>query len=162
MGKIAVAIIGREEFGIEIYRIVEILKRQKVFHLPNLPEFLSGVINLRSEIIPVIDLGKRFGFEDMKGKGRIVVIRSGREKIGLFVDDIKEIIDLEPTDISSPPSIFRGLKTEYMTGIGKKGERIIVILNLDRILTAEEQIKIEELREKDMKGEMGNATNNRI
>lgn len=162
MGKIAVAIIGREEFGIEIYRIVEILKRQKVFHLPNLSDFLSGVINLRREIIPVIDLGKRFGLEDMKGKGRIVVVRSGMEKIGLFVDDIKEIIDLEPTDISSPPSIFRGLKTEYMTGIGKKGERIIVILNLDRILTAEEQIKIEELREKEMEGEIQNATNNRV
>lgn len=162
MGKIAVAIIGSKEFGIEIYRIVEILKRQRIFHLPNLPEFLSGVINLRSEIIPVIDLGKRFGFEDMKGKGRIVVIRFRREKIGLFVDDIKEIIDLEPTDISAPPSIFRGLKTEYMTGIGRKGERIIVILNLDQILSAEEQIKIAELREKEMEGETQNATDNRV
>lgn len=159
MGKIAVANIGSEEFGIEIAKIVEILKRQKVFQLPNLPDFLSGVINLRGEIIPVIDLRKRFGLEDMEGKGRIVVIRFGMEKIGLFVDDIKEIIDLEPTEISSPPSIFRGLKTEYMNGIGKKGERIIVILNLDHILTAEEQIKIEEIRGKDVKGEVQNATN---
>jgi purine-binding chemotaxis protein CheW len=146
MGKVAVTVIGREEFGIDIARIVEIVKRQKVYQLPNLPNFLSGVINLRGEVIPVIDLRKRFGLEDEGGKERIIVIRFGTEKIGLFVNDIKEIINLDPSDISAPPSIIRGLKTEYMTAIGRKGERIIIILNLDRILTAEEQIKIEEIK----------------
>lgn len=156
MGKIAVATIGEEEFGIEITKVVEILKSQKVFQLPNLPVFLSGVINLRGEIIPVIDLRKRLGIKDIKGKDRIVVIRFGKEKIGLIVNDIKEIIDLGPSDISSPPSIFRGLKTEYMIGIGKKDDRIIIILNLENILTTEEQIKIEEVRG-EIKGGVGNA-----
>lgn len=157
MGKVAIAIIGKEEFGIDIARIVEILKRQEVSQLPNLPDFLSGVINLRGEIIPVIDLRKRFGIGDSGGKGRIVVIRFGREKIGLYVDDIKEIINLDPLEISSPPSIFKGLKTEYMTGIGRKGDRIIVILNLDSILTAEEEIRIEDLMGKKVGDETGNA-----
>lgn len=158
MGKVAVAIIGKDEFGIDITRIVEILKRQKVFQLPNLPDFVAGVINLRGEVIPVIDLRRRFGVEDIRGKERIVVIRFGREKIGLSVDDIKEIINLDPSEISSPPSIFRGLKTEYMNGIGRRNERIIVILNLDSILTTEEQIKIEEMMEKEIEREAGNET----
>lgn len=157
MEKIAVAIIGGEEFGIEINRIVEILKGQRVFQLPNLPIFLSGVINLRGEIIPVIDLRRRFGFTETKGKERIVVIRFGKEKIGLCVDNIREIINLEPTDISTPPSIFRGLKTEYMKGIGKKDERIIIILNMDSILTSEEQIKIEEIKGKEIGSEIRDA-----
>lgn len=160
MGKVAVALIGEEEFGIDITKIVEILKKQKVFQLPNLPDFLSGVINLRGEIIPIVDLRKRFGIEDIKGKGRIVVIRFGKEKIGLYVDDIKEIVNLDPSEISASPSIFKGLKTEYMTGIGQKDERIIVILNLDRILTTEEQIRIEEMIEKEIKGEVKDATLN--
>jgi purine-binding chemotaxis protein CheW len=159
MGKIAVAIIGEEEFGIEITRIVEILKRQRVFQLPNLPEFLSGVINLRGEIIPVIDLRKRFGIRNIGAKERNVVIRYGKEKIGLIVDDIKEIINLEETDISSPPSIFKGLRTEYMTGIGRKNDRIIIILDLERILTAEEQIKIEEIKKQELQREVIDATN---
>lgn len=158
MGKVAVAIIGKEEFGIDIARIVEILKRQKVFQLPNLPDFVAGVINLRGEVIPVIDLRRRFGVEDIGGKGRIVVIRFGKEKIGLSVDDIKEIINLDPSEISSPPSIFKGLKTEYMNGMGRRNERIIVILNLDSILTTEEQIKIEEMMEKEIEREAGNET----
>lgn len=158
MGKVAVAIIGKDEFGIDIARIVEILKRQKVFQLPNFPDFVAGVINLRGEVIPVIDLRRRFGVEDIRGKERIVVIRFGREKIGLTVDDIKEIINLDPSEISSPPSIFRGLKTEYINGIGRRNERIIVILNLDSILTTEEQIKIEEMMEKEIEREAGNET----
>lgn len=157
MGKVAIAIIGKEEFGIDIARIVEILKRQEVSQLPNLPDFLSGVINLRGEIIPVVDLRKRFGVKDTDGKGRIVVIRFGREKIGLFVDDIKEIINLDPFEISSPPSIFKGLKTEYMTGIGRKGDRIIVLLNLDSILTAEEEMRIEDMMEKRVGDDIRNA-----
>lgn len=147
MGKIAVAAIGEDEFGIEIDKIVEILKGQKVFQLPNLPSFLSGVINLRGEVIPVIDLRRRFGIKPIKGKDRIVVIRFGKEKIGLFVDDIKEIINLDPSDISTPPTIFKGLKTEYMVGIGKKDDRIIIILNLDSIITSEEEIRLEEIKE---------------
>lgn len=147
MGKIAVAAIGEDEFGIEIDKIVEILKGQKVFQLPNLPSFLSGVINLRGEVIPVIDLRRRFGIKPIKGKDRIVVIRFGKEKVGLFVDDIKEIINLDPSDISTPPTIFKGLKTEYMVGIGKKDDRIIIILNLDSIITSEEEIRLEEIKE---------------
>ncbi len=158
MGRIAIAIVGREEFGIEIEKIVEILKKQKVFQLPNLPSFLAGVINLRGEIIPVVDLRRRFGLEGNSGKERIVVIRFGKEKVGLFVDDIKEIINIEPNDITAPPSIFKGLKTEYMKGIGRIGERVIVILNIDSILTAEEQIKIEEIRFKKVEEGVINAT----
>lgn len=158
MGKVAVAIIGKDEFGIDIARIIEILRRQKVFQLPNLPDFVAGVINLRGEVIPVIDLRRRFGVEDIRGKERIVVIRFGKEKIGLSVDDIKEIINLDPSEISSPPSIFRGLKAEYMNGIGRRNERLIVILNLDSILTTEEQIKIEEMMEKEIEREARNET----
>lgn len=145
MGKIAVVCAGEEEFGIEIGKVVEILKGQRIYLLPQLPSFLSGVANIRGEVIPLVDLRKRFGISSASDKERIIVVRSGKEKVGLLVDDVKEIVDLQQDEIIRPPSIFKGLKTEYLTGIGRRGDSIIILLNLDTLLTSEEKIQLEEM-----------------
>lgn len=146
MGKIAVAGAGGEQFGIDINRVVEILKAQRVHVLPQLPAFLSGVVNVRGEVIPLLDLRKRFGISPSSTKERIVVIRSESEKVGLLVDGVREIVDLQPGEISEPPSMFRGLKTEYLTGIARKGENIIILLNIDTLLSSEEKIQMESIQ----------------
>ena len=144
MTKFAVFKIGGEDFGIEIHKVVEILKAQRIYSLPELPEFLSGVITVRGEVIPLLDLRRRFGFQSAKGKERIIMVRYDSEKIGLLVDEIKEIIALAKEEISTPPSIFKGLKRKYLNGLGKKGDRIIILLNIDDLLTSEEKILLKE------------------
>ena len=144
MQKFTIFKIGDEIFGIGIESVVEILKVQKIFTIPGLPEFLSGVMSVRGSIVPVIDLRRRFGIKPSGNKERIIIVRYGQEKISFLVDDIKEILSLSPEEIRTPPSIFKGFKTEYLTGLGKHGERIIILLNIDSLLTSEEKIILRE------------------
>jgi len=144
LGKFAVFRMGDEVFGIEIKKVVEILKSQKTYALPELPEFLSGIITVRGEVIPLLDLRRRFGIRSAVKNERIMIVRYDNEKIGLVVDEVKEITSLDTADITLPPSIFKGLKKKYLTGLGKKGDMIIIILNLDDLLTSEEKIILRE------------------
>ncbi|HUO78493.1 MAG TPA: chemotaxis protein CheW [Thermodesulfovibrionales bacterium] len=144
MAKVAVVYAGQEEFGIDINKVVEILKAQRIHLIPQLPSFLSGMVNIRGEVIPLVDLRKRFGIHPSSASERIIVVRTGQEKVGLLVDGVREIVNLEPHEISAPPSVFKGLRTEYLIGIGKKGESIIILLNLDNLLTSEEKIQLQE------------------
>jgi purine-binding chemotaxis protein CheW len=145
--KYAVFKIGEEDFGVEINRVVEILSTQKVHSIPDLPDFLSGVIAVRGQIIPLLDLRKRFGIISSSKKELIIVIKYDNEKIGVLVDHVKEIISLGKDEITSPPAIFKGLKRKYLAGIGKKDDRVIIILNVDDLLTSEERIMLEEAEE---------------
>jgi purine-binding chemotaxis protein CheW len=142
MKKFAVFKISDELFGIPIDRVVEIIKLHKLFTIPGLPDFLSGVMSVRGAIIPLIDIRKRFGMAPSGKKERIIIVRFEREKIGFLVDEMKEILALMPQEITNSPSIFRGFKTEYITGLGKKDEVIIILLNIDNLLTSEEKIML--------------------
>jgi len=144
MQKFAVFTIADETFGIAIERVVEIIRTQKFFSLPGLPDFLSGVMSVRGAVIPLVDLRRRFGKEPSGKKERIIITQFGREKIGLLVDGIKEIMSLGPSELTSPPSLFKGFKTEYLTGLGKKDGMIIILLNIDNLLTSEEKIMLKE------------------
>ncbi len=145
--KFAVFKIGAEDFGIEISRVVEILSTHKVYSIPELPDFLTGVITVRGEVIPLLDLRKRFGIRSSSKKELIIVIRMENEKIGILVDSVREITTLKIDDITPPPSIFKGLRKKYLAGIGKKDDRIIIILNIDELLTSEEKIALKETEE---------------
>ncbi len=147
MRKFTIFKLGDEIFGIEIERVAEILKVQKIFTIPGLPEFLSGVMSVRGNVVPVMDLRLRFGLKPSGNKERIIIVRYGKEKISFLVDDIKEILSLSPEEIRTPPSIFKGFKTEYLTGLGKHGERIIILLNVDNLLSSEEKIRLGEAGE---------------
>jgi purine-binding chemotaxis protein CheW len=144
MQKFAVFKISDEVFGITIDRVVEIIKVQKVFTIPGLPGFLSGVMNVRGLVVPLIDLRRRFGTEPSGRKERIIIVRFDQEKIGFLVDEIREIMSLAPEEMTRPPSIFKGFKTEYITGLGRKGDSIIILLNIDNLLTSEEKIILKE------------------
>lgn len=134
--------IGDETFGIAIERVVEILKPQKVYTIPGLPDFITGVMNVRGMVVPVIDLRRRFGVAPSGKKERIIMVRYDTERIGLLVDEIREILGLEQDEIRISPTIFRGFKTDYLSGLGKKDERIIILLNIDNLLTSDEKIQL--------------------
>ncbi|MFZ5906144.1 MAG: chemotaxis protein CheW [Nitrospirota bacterium] len=145
--KFAVFTIGRDTFGIEIDRVIEILHTKRVYTLPELPEFLSGVITVRGEVIPLLDLRKRFGIHADGGQELTIIVRYDSEKIGLIVEKVQEIVTLLAGEIIAPPTIFKGLKKKYLTGIGKKDERIIILLNLDFLLSSEEKLMLKESEE---------------
>ncbi|NJD57635.1 MAG: purine-binding chemotaxis protein CheW [Nitrospirae bacterium] len=147
MAKFTIFNISDDVFGIDISRVLEILRVQKIFSIPGLPGFLTGVMSVRGAVIPVIDLRLRFGMKPSGKKERIILVRYGEEKIGFLVDEIREILMLEPEDIRPSPSLFKGFKTEYLTGLGKKGEQIILLLNIDNLLTSEEKIWLRESKE---------------
>jgi purine-binding chemotaxis protein CheW len=145
--KYAVFKIGEEDFGMEINRVVEILGAQKVHSIPDLPDFLSGVIAVRGQIIPLLDLRKRFGIMSSSKKELIIVIKYDNEKIGVLVDSVKEITSFRKDEITIPPAIFKGMKRRYLAGIGKKDDRVVIILNVDDLLTSEERILLKETEE---------------
>ena len=147
MTKFTIFNISEDVFGIDISRVLEILRVQKIFSIPGLPGFLTGVMSVRGAVIPVMDLRLRFGMKPANKKERIILVRYREEKIGFLVDEIREILLLNPEEISPSPSIFKGFKTEYLTGLGKKGEQIIILLNIDNLLTSEEKIWLKESKE---------------
>ena len=148
MNKFAVFIIENEEFGIELGRVVEIVKMQKTVPLPQVPSFISGVFSIRGEVTPLVDLRKRLGVAGpVPSQSRIIITKIRGEKIGLLVDAVKEIVSIGSEAIVNTPSFFKGLKSEYLLGIGKIADRLIIILNLDNLLSLEEIILLGEHKE---------------
>jgi len=147
LSKFLLFTISGEEFGIELDRTFEIIQPQKATPLPGVPDYISGVINLRGFILPLMDMRRRLGVKPSPQREKIIIVKMHGEKIGLLVDSVKEILNIEDRQIASPPSIFKGLRPEYLKGIGKLSERLVIILNLDNLLTSEEIKLIEDLTE---------------
>jgi purine-binding chemotaxis protein CheW len=142
--KFAVFRVGEEDFAVDIGKVVEFLQTQRVYTLPELPDFLSGVITVRGEVLPLLDLRKRFSLQSSQTEALIIIVRYDDEKIGLLVDEIKEILSLGPEEITAPPKIFKGIKKKYLTGLGKKEESVIILLNIDHLLSSEEKILLKD------------------
>jgi len=140
--------ISNEEFGIEIKRVVEIIRPQKVTHFPGVPAYVSGVFNLRGSVIPLIDMRKRLNVRPAPNREKILIVRFHKGRIGLLVDSVTEILNIEDKEVAPPPTIFKGLKTEYIKGIGQVNERLIIIFNLDNLMSPEELSLIGDMTEK--------------
>jgi len=142
-------IVGEEEFGLEILQIKEVIRTQQITRLPKAPIFVKGVINLRGDIIPVIDLREKFGLKQKEytEESRVIVVEIEDKYIGMAVDVVSEVIRISQKDIEPPPPLVKGLSEEYLKGIGKLGEKLIILPNIEKILTTEEKIELESLEE---------------
>ena len=138
MGKYIVFKIFGEEFGIELGKVFEIIKPQKAIPCPGTPDYIKGIFNLRNTVIPLMDLRKRLGVNPSPQKEKIIIVYLHDEKIGLLVDAIEEIMSIDEEQISPPPSLFKGLKSEYLLGVGTLNDRLIIILDLDVMMTIKE------------------------
>lgn len=130
-----------EVFGVPISMVQEIIRVQEITEIPRAPEFVEGVINLRGKIIPVIDLRKRFGLgagEHSKNT-RIVVIKVGDIVVGMVVDAVSEVIRLNDEDIEPPSPIVASLDAEYIKGVGKIENKLIILLDTEKILSSHEK-----------------------
>jgi purine-binding chemotaxis protein CheW len=133
--------VGEEEFGINILRVQEIIRTQQLTRVPNSPEFMEGVMNLRGKIIPVIALRKRFGLEEVPSdkQNRIVVVEIRGTVLGFIVDAVSEVLRIPANTIEPPPRM--GLvEREYVAGVGKLGDRLLILLDADRLMSSEEGI----------------------
>ncbi len=129
------------EYGIPIEQVHEITRQGKIIEMPGMPDFVEGIMNLRSNVIPIIDLKKRFrlGTTAEKDTTRVVVITLDNQKCGIIVDDVLEIIPIATENMQAPPSIAGGISSKYVIGIGKVDERLIIALNMNEILTKQEE-----------------------
>ena len=141
--------IGRETFGLPISTVREIVRVPEITSVPNAPDYIEGVINLRGRIIPVVDLRKRFGdksFERNK-KNRIVVVELGSRAVGLIVHSASEVLRIPPSDIDEPHNVFKEGELNYITGIGKLNGRLVILLDLNKVLERGELNQLEEVAE---------------
>jgi purine-binding chemotaxis protein CheW len=133
--------LGDEEYGIDINKITTIIEKDmNIARVPKLPPFLKGVINLRGEIIPVISLRLKFDLSDdvFDTETRIIIVKMDEISAGLIVDSVAEVIELDEESTDSIANIAGELSVDYITGVGKAGERIITLLNLEHLVSLKE------------------------
>lgn len=132
--------LGSEEYGVDILQVQEIKRMLDITRVPQAPDFIEGVINLRGQIIPVLDLRRRFAFPaaERTADTRIIVVNIGELIIGLIVDTVLEVISLSKEAISPAPALVTGIDNDFLSGIGDLGERLLIILNLEKILAVDE------------------------
>ena len=139
--------LGDESFGVDISRVQDINRMQEITEIPHAPESVVGVINLRGRVIPVIDLRKRFGLPDAvhTKDTRIVVVHLEGNLIGVIVDAVSQVLRI-PADIVEPPSpVLAGVDSRYLRGIAKLDDKLVILLDLDYVLSRREQEAISEV-----------------
>ncbi|MEA1933284.1 MAG: chemotaxis protein CheW [Thermodesulfobacteriota bacterium] len=132
--------VGNEEFGISIRHVTEIIGLQKITDVPDMPDFIKGVINLRGKVIPVMDVRSRFKLESREYDDRtcIVVVNIKDKSVGLVVDRVSEVADIPESQIEPPAQIGSGTASRYIQGMGKIGEEVKILLDVDRLLYEDE------------------------
>ena len=128
---------GDEEFGVDILREQEINRTMAITKVPKAPEFVEGVINLRGKVIPIIDLRRRFGLQSKAHDKhtRIIVIEINTMIVGFVVDSVSEVLRIPASTVEPPPPVVAGLESEYISGVGKLEDRLLILLDLDRLLS---------------------------
>jgi len=143
--------LASEEYGIAITQVQEIIRQPDITRIPGMPAFIEGVINLRGRIIPVIDLRKRFCLEQkaVNDKTRVVVADASSQTIGLVVDSVSEVVNLPKDQIDPIPPTIASIDAEYLSGVGKLEKRIVILLDLGKLLGDLEKVAIDELNKKE-------------
>jgi purine-binding chemotaxis protein CheW len=137
--------LGAELYGVDIARVHEIIRLQSITRVPRAPSFVEGVINLRGKVIPVVDLRRRFGLPtgEHTRATRTVVVEIGDQVVGIIVDSVSEVLRVNTSTIEPPSPVVAGIDSEYLHGIAKLPERLVILLDLDRVLAREERRAIE-------------------
>lgn len=132
--------LAQEEYGIEITKVQEIILMGEITRVPQTPEYIKGLINLRSTVIPIVDLRRRFGLPEAEPteETRIMVVNVSGRTIGIIVDAVSEVLRISGEQIAPPPPTVAGLGREYLTGLVKLEHRLLILLDIDKILGREE------------------------
>ncbi len=155
-GKLLSFALDSESYGVAVLKVREIMGLVDITSIPRTPDFVRGVINLRGKVIPVIDMRLKFGMpeRDYTQENCIIVVETAREngstvEMGLIVDAVQEVQDVPASSIEPPPTFGSGVDTDFILGIAKVEKDVIVLLDIDRVLTDSELAKIDTLASKE-------------
>jgi purine-binding chemotaxis protein CheW len=139
--------IGRETFGVPISLVHEIVRVPEITAVPEAPAFVEGVINLRGKIVSIVDLRKRFGEKEItqNKKNRILVVEVESKMVGLIVDAASEVLRMSAEQVEDPPNVFEDGELNYVTGVGKLKDRLIILVELTKVLQKGELKRLGEL-----------------
>jgi len=137
--------LDNEEFGVDILKVQEINKMIDITRIPNAPPFVEGVINLRGKIIPIVDLRKRLGFDgkSFDKSTRIIVVELDSTVLGFIVDSVSEVLRISANTVEPPPSLVAGIESEYIEGVGKLDNRLLILLELKKVFTSSDKRDLE-------------------
>lgn len=140
--------LGEELYGVNIMDVKEIVRLQNVRVIPNAPYYVEGIINLRSEIIPIIDLHKRFNIqstakpEDIEMEGGFIILDIEGSKIGIIIDKVERVVTIKEEDVKEPPQMLSGIGNEYIEGVVREDHGYLIMLNTRKLFNASELQKI--------------------
>jgi purine-binding chemotaxis protein CheW len=139
--------VGEEEYGLELLRVKEVIRVREITWLPKAPSFVKGIINLRGDVIPIIDLRDKFGLEPREHTAmtRVIVVEVEGRLMGMVVDSASQVVRIPADQIDPPPPVMGVLSKEFITGVGKLDEKLVILLNADAVLTVEEKIALSTL-----------------
>lgn len=150
-GKYLTFQLGTEVFGLEILKVQEILGILPVTRVPRTPDFVRGVINLRGKVIPVLDLRSKFGLPRQEdGKRTCIIVAQiesdrGTVIMGVIVDEVSEVLNIQAEQIESSPNFGEGVHTDFILGMGKVGQKVVMLLDVDKVLSARELKNLENI-----------------
>ena len=129
--------IGEEEFGVNILKVQEIIRTMEITKVPRAPEFVEGVINLRGKVIPVVNMRTRFHLHPVEhdANTRIVVMEFNQKIVGFLVDGVSEVLRIPASTVEAAPPVVCGIGSEYIRGVGKLEGRLLILLDLDTLLS---------------------------
>jgi len=147
-GKYLTFQLGNEEFAVQVLRVREIMGIQEITAVPQTPDYVKGVINLRGKVIPVVDLRLKFGLPEIEYTQRTCIIvaqienRGSKLLIGIIVDCVSEVLTLQPSDIEDTPDFGSGVETPYLLGMAKIKGKVKILLDIDMVLTTQEVMSL--------------------
>jgi purine-binding chemotaxis protein CheW len=145
-GKYLTFALEKTEYGLEILKVREIIGMMEITEVPRTPEFVRGVMNLRGKIIPVMELRRVFGMQMVEEdeNTRIVVVEIAGLELGIVVDAVREVLDIHEESIEDAPSFGLSVDTDFVLGIGKREERVTILLDIDKVLTGDQSAGLRE------------------
>ncbi len=132
--------VGEEEYGLELLKVKEVIRVREITWLPKAPSFVKGIINLRGDVIPIISLREKFGLPSQESTAatRVIVVEVDGRLVGMVVDSASQVVRIPADQIDPPPPVLGGASQEFITGVGKREDTLMILLNVDAILSGEE------------------------
>jgi len=146
--KIVIFKMASREYGVDIRQVREVIRMKEIIPVPESSEFVEGVISLRGAVVPVINMRKKFGLENKAREktNRIIVTHINRQIVGVIVDEVMDVIYTEEGNIAPPDEVLKD--AEYLTGVAKTAERLILMMDLEKILSGKEKMNIEKVQKR--------------
>jgi purine-binding chemotaxis protein CheW len=137
--------LGDDHFAADIFSVERVLRYTAPTAVPDMPEYIEGVIDYQGRVVPIVNLRRRFEMSEgeVRNETRILVLHGGGEWIGVVVDSVTAVTAFDPASVAPPPNLFRGLAAEYLKGIVRMGERLVIFLDVERLLSSSERIALD-------------------